>query len=290
MEEGKFEHPFIDNLVGIPHGDSEVKNATGKSVEEYMRHTGSNKHEGVEIEKTPEDIEIIQFAIDSVNEVMKEYGREKDIELSMNHIHIVPVGGTEIVTQGNSKKAAQASTRSSLIIDRDPSNIQFCLRAFHEILHLKSYVALQILPPPEENSQSSLKAYRKGFMVVSRDGKERYFTDLEEGVIGMLTEKFFNEKIKSEILFSEELKNKGEVPFEFSRQEEIQLLNDLVDQIFEKNIDDFKSRDEILELFIRAQVNGNLLRVGKLIEKTFGKGSFREISEGNYPKDTHHDR
>ncbi len=284
MEGEKFEHPFIDNLVGIPGGDKNIKKEQGKSVESYMRYYGSKKHEDVEIEKTPRDMEILRFASDAASEIMHRYGREKDTEVFVDHIHIVPVGGTEMVTEGNSKKAAQASTRASFIIDRDPSDIQFCLRAFHEILHLKSYKALQIITPIEADQRPSLKTYRSGFAVTSRDGKQQYFTDIEEGVIGLLTEQFFEEKIKISETFKQELIERGDMPFEFSRQVEIRQLQDLVEQIWEKNTDQFSNKDEILNLFISTQIKGNLLPVGKLIEKTFGKGSFREIGEGQFPK------
>jgi len=61
--------------------------------------------------------------------------------------------------------------------------------------------------------------------------------------------------------------------------EERQQFNSMVDELFEKNKDDFESREEVFRLFAEATVSGRLLPVARLIEKTFGKGSFRLISK-----------
>ncbi len=57
------------------------------------------------------------------------------------------------------------------------------------------------------------------------------------------------------------------------------LLNKLIDDIFLKNQSDFSSREEVFSLFATASMSGNLLPVARLVEKTFGKGSFRVIGE-----------
>ena len=34
-----------------------------------------------------------------------------------------------------------------------------------------------------------------------------------------------------------------------------------------------------MKLFMKRQINGNILPIGKLIDKTFGPGSFRKLGE-----------
>lgn len=64
---------------------------------------------------------------------------------------------------------------------------------------------------------------------------------------------------------------------EYARERE--RLNKLIDELFEKNEGTFKDREGVFDVFARAVMTGRLLPVARLIEKTFGKGSFRELGE-----------
>ncbi len=67
------------------------------------------------------------------------------------------------------------------------------------------------------------------------------------------------------------------IPREYEQQRE--KLNELIDELYEQNKDKFGDREEVFDVFARAVMTGRLLPVARLIEKTFGKGSFREIGE-----------
>ncbi len=56
-------------------------------------------------------------------------------------------------------------------------------------------------------------------------------------------------------------------------------LNKLITELYEKNKESFKDQEEIFALFAQAALSGRLLPVARLIEKTFGKGSFRRTGE-----------
>ncbi|MCX6719432.1 MAG: hypothetical protein NTZ38_03605 [Candidatus Taylorbacteria bacterium] len=104
---------------------------------------------------------------------------------------------------------------------------------------------------------------------------------------GLLTQRFFENVIRNSPLFAEEMDDilkTGKLP-EDSRQEEQESLNKLIDDIIDNNPDTGMSRDEIVEMFIDAKINGNLLGIGRLIEKSLGKGSFRATGEKSMWKD-----
>lgn len=65
----------------------------------------------------------------------------------------------------------------------------------------------------------------------------------------------------------------------FTYKNERDTLNSLIDRLYEKNLGDFLDREEVFRLFAEGMFSGNLLTVGKLIEKTFGAGTFRKIGE-----------
>ncbi len=57
------------------------------------------------------------------------------------------------------------------------------------------------------------------------------------------------------------------------------MLNSLIDKVWKSHKEEFKDKDEVFDVFAKAYVTGNMLPVGRLIEDTFGKGSFRKIGE-----------
>lgn len=56
-------------------------------------------------------------------------------------------------------------------------------------------------------------------------------------------------------------------------------LNKLVGDVYEKNKEDFKSREDVFNLFARATMSGRLLPLARVIEKTYGKGAFRKLGK-----------
>jgi hypothetical protein len=63
------------------------------------------------------------------------------------------------------------------------------------------------------------------------------------------------------------------------RIEEVENLEKLCGEIVAKSEGKFKTNDEVFDLFARANYGGNMLTLGKTIEKTLGKGSFRRVAE-----------
>lgn len=70
----------------------------------------------------------------------------------------------------------------------------------------------------------------------------------------------------------------------FSYGEERENLNLLMDKIVEKNSGKFKNKEEVLMVFAKGMITGNILPLGRLLDRTFGKGIFRKI--GELDKDT----
>lgn len=77
-----------------------------------------------------------------------------------------------------------------------------------------------------------------------------------------------------------------------SYYKEIKEHNELIDYIYEANKQElnkdgslkYKSRQDVLDLFIKAAYTGKVLELARLIEKTYGKGSFRLMGESTIKK------
>lgn len=276
------EKPHFDRLVGIKDMPNIPNDAPRDEVERIISDTLENEGgkfiEGLELEKTEQDREIIELASQEVNQYLQQYGRENVPEIPLNNIHLLKEGGTEEYTNGDLRGGGASSVKNSVIIDRGTSDLRLAQTLFHELYHQKVYKALQIT----KEDEPKLTSYHTGFKIISRDGEKIYFRDLEEALTSLAEQKFFTEVLANEERFRAEIEGMTveEKSSLFTRNGERDKFNALVDKLWEENKEQFDSRDAILNMFFEAQATGRLLKVARLIEKTFGKGSFREIGEG----------
>ncbi len=273
----KFSHRIFDRVVGLTDEMKQRLEEVNTYIDHLIDERGGKWLEGFEVEKTEREKEIIDFVNIEADRILKELGREKPSDITESNIHVLRENGTYDYTEGRLQEGSHATTRGSILVDRQDSDIQFALILFHELMHMKVYKALQLLQSDEGND---FGAYRSGFSVTDRKGKNIYFSSLEEAVIGNLTKKFYDDVLVHNSLFADEVSGtKSNNTHNISRMEELEFLNKLVDDLWEANKDVYETRDDIFKLFIDAHVNGKLLQIGRLIEKTFGKGSFRRLAE-----------
>ena len=107
---------------------------------------------------------------------------------------------------------------------------------------------------------------------------ERYHDTLTEN-----DEKFFNEDMYfADIVQEKSSENKGFPSFSlraygFSYKKERVILEELVKKLYEKNREKFNNTEEVLNLFKEGAMTGNMMKYGRLIDNTFGKGTLRKI-------------
>lgn len=225
-----------------------------------------------EIDKSERDKEILSIATDAVRAYAAEYGRERFIELPLEHIHLLKPGGTAEMTEGRLEIGSHATVPGSIVIDRR-SDLETAITAFHELWHtLASHNAIQV------TKDGRLTWYRSGFGMSSRNGENEYFHHLDEALTGLATARFVNERLRAEEGFKDEIRereDRGEA-IDTTRKPEIAEFMRVVDDLAERNQESL-DREKVLDLFFRAQVTGNVLPVARLVEATYGKGSFRKL-------------
>lgn len=64
---------------------------------------------------------------------------------------------------------------------------------------------------------------------------------------------------------------------ECSYPSERAMLKLLIDTLYERNPSQFQSHNQVFDVFARAMLRDTLLPLGRLIERTFGRGSFKKI-------------
>lgn len=210
----------------------------------------------------------------------------------------------------------------AIMKEYDTSKLSFLQTMVHEMLHLQGFYSYQKsgqqdadLTLKNADESASMNIRRSGFSIGTKDGKKLFFHKLNESVTTELEirfEKTYMEKwselaaeLKDRNEYIERVARRDNIPIERIRQtvagvkgdksivhswvtypyhEERKQFNSLVDELYDKNIGDFESREEIFKLFAEATMAGRLLPVARLIEKTFGKGSFRMLGERSADK------
>lgn len=233
------------------------------------------KYEDIEIEKTERDLEIIALATETVKKFASEYGRNDFIDLTIDHIHFLKEGGVEELTEGRLGLGSHATILGEALINRR-DDLSTAITTFHELWHtLASYNALQV------TTEGELTWYRSGFSVNSRDGQRDMFHYLDEALVGYATKRFVDEVLRNRPDFKnliDEVENQGE-KIDSTREDELADLFIYIDFIYERNQDNFENREQLMEMFMKAQVTGNILPVAKLIDNTLAKGYFRKLSK-----------
>lgn len=226
----------------------------------------------LELEKTDRDREIIELAVSAADRFLEELGRNKRVLVPLDHIHYLKEGGVKEYTHGRLGVGSHASVLGEILVDRR-SDLKTAITTFHELWHTKVYVALQ------NTMRGKIKAYREGFSAYSRDGDNRWYYYLDEALTGFMTKRFFNEVLRQEESFKKEIQALKK-PVDTTRMRELSDFSKLVHDLWERNRDLFKTKDEIVKLFLDGQVNGKLLPIARLVEKTYGKEKFRQFGVG----------
>jgi hypothetical protein len=266
-----------------------------------------------EKEKTSSQIEICRLMNQMTNDMRVKYGLQP-FDISVSNIHIT--GNNLQLANGTEIGGFFDTPRQRAIVREARSNTEFADFVGHELTHFKSFGAIQL--PLGEETQLDYE-YRVGFAAKSRDGKQEFFHMIDEALTEELTiEMIESLKESNHPLFANDAKETSQVLAEYGDKlgfsdnlmqayylpddhpqrdrfrvsgipyaypEERQVLNVLIDKIYDGNTQDFAERDEVFDLFIQGKMQGNLLGIGRVIERTFGKGTFRKLGKVSSSQD-----
>jgi len=264
-----------------------------------------------EREKTPEELEIINLVNQKTNELRRKFSLP-NLNIPLENIYVVNNNDWPKEVSADSYYVPIGQ----FIVIREPkikhlrsSKTIFAKNLIHEIVHFKSYNSLKKL-----EDFSDFNVYKTGLKNFTRsDSDKLLFGNLDEAVVEELTikllkslrshplfEKEFERTEEAVKILSDETNTEGKpllngdefyIGFDqendeihsadFRRVQERNILNKLIEKIYtsDKNASKFKSREEVFDMFVEAVMTGRIVHLGKLIDKTFGKGTFRKIAE-----------
>jgi len=268
----------------------------------------------VERQKSAEDLQMIELADSETSKVLRHYD-ENPFSIPSGNIHFIDSD------KWNLREGTAGITRpqyQSILLRDDRSRSILYAHIFHEMLHFKSHYAVQV---PTEEGLEPLEDYRLGLSVHSRNIKKEYFHNLNEAVTEELTKRYvltaFNgpmfakerdqfvafrsaQNLKGNDVYALRVELDPEQPAErtrkglqrylvktkeFEYKEERAILKALCDNVACANPQKFSSSDEVLDLFAKAMFSGNILPLGRTIDGSFGKGTFRRIGAAGNDND-----
>lgn len=298
-----------------PERESGVLRIVGASTEEEKAILEHYKEifaeqrfiEETERKKTPEELELIKAINEKIPEFVKEYGGEP-LKIKPENIHLID---EKKLTEEQKRQVEKAGGASFIpedqLIGILPSSqeprLNLANHLVHEILHFNSFISFT-----KKEKEPTIQ--RVGLRILASDGTKFYLHDLDEALVAELTKRFSQRYLKTIPLLEDEIKEredfiKGLSPEdqepaqdiayittrklesgeyetiieEYTYSEERKQLHNLINELYERNKERFNSSEEVFKVFTKALFEGKLLDVGRLIEKTFGKGSFRKKAE-----------
>lgn len=274
---------------------------------ESLPKEGQDQMRKLEYPKSEKEIALIDFANEETSRLMQETGIEP-YDVPLDNFHIVP---PELYKKiGSGGVATAFITRQGMIFDaqrfRD-NPVYFGAVALHELLHLKAHLSMEVWG---ENDEVEKTPYREGVTVKALQrygysGKyHEHFAGLHEAIVAETEKRLLGKLLdhpelakEKEWLMSDEAK---EMRKELSEEKEIpedsivwvgkkgandwetigylrqrDVLNYVCEEIQKQFSDEYQSADDVYKLFLNAHFTGRLLSIARLVEKTFGKGSFR---------------
>jgi hypothetical protein len=266
--------------------------------------------EDKEVEKTMDEIKIISLSNKITNDLREKYGLPP-FDVPFKNIHIVDrKKWSDVLARvklDRNVSGFYGGHLQGIVVKETNSNLETFSLILHEMIHFKSYNALQIVES-KDKSDKKAKQYRVGLEMRSRrDDNKGYFININEAVTELLTMELMKKNMSNPLFKNEAEKTKelnkeyyndlsGDTflikiakldkenlfsltPIKFAYKNERMVLKELVEKLYEKNSDKFNNSEEVMDLFKEGAITGNMMKYGRLIDKTFGSGTLRKIGE-----------
>jgi len=189
-----------ERIIG---GTEEEKQVASKELQETFDERSKDLSE-YELEKSPEDLEILKKTEAIVDSIVARYGGEPKA-LPLDHIYVLKPGSVLAMTEGRLAGGIHKPMGLNIGVEKGKSKSLFASTVAHELFHLKSYKSARV-----GKSGEDVRLYRSGLSMFDKKnpdekvGEEKeYFSVIEEAIVAECTKKLLDE-IGGNALFSEE--------------------------------------------------------------------------------------
>lgn len=268
-------------------GLSEVVGSDSETAKKFFREFESrfnqNDPSEFDIEKRSDEVEMVNLIMQKIPDFVKKYGGNP-IVCAPEKIHFLKskeglTGLAKVFGTGEEKGLYDADAQTIYVFP-SISNAMNAHAIVHETLHLNSFQSHEV----DKKNPKFSEPRRRGFGIITKEGG--LFNGLDEAIIEELALRFEKEYLPQIKESPEQLRAYGGPQIERSvleakkgyYLEERRRLKYVIGDILKK-FDKFESEEEVFDIFAKAVMSGKLLEVAKLIEGTYGKGSFRKLGK-----------
>ncbi len=230
-----------------------------------------------ELEKTPEEIKLINLYNSYLQREFDELGIKEKPEILPEQIHLF--SHENFIKAFPNKKdldefhESETTKAGYLNIDRAPNRIEFYNTILHTMIHIVSFHKYLV-----ETEEKKFSSYRTGYRIadvrkIAREDEEhlRWFN---EAVVDKTTQDIFL-KYYSEIIKELNIpKNEEKIPVYYKR---IDSLNAIISEIAKQKGED---ENAVWQKIKRGQFTGEMMHL-RDVEKYLGKGVLKKIAHWN---------
>lgn len=298
MEEEYKKRPQIDKIEGF---DENFQKSFNKSLEGKIKEF--QKPLECEREKTEEEKEIINDILEKIPAFVKEYGAIKERDISLEQIHILDDKNFK-----NVNEFIEFLEKNELGMYNPAIGRIDITRLSENYLKMSHYLVNQLI---RANAFFSIKNdgnifdYNKiGFSFGKKEEEIKNFGYMNLAIMEELVKRFcqkyfpdirllkndFNKTNNKKIIkYNSQIDPLSAeylgIKYKYSHlNERIRFVN-MVDLLYKKNKNEFKSYEDVFKLFSTAVFQGSLMPIARLFKKTFNSyENFRkEAKETRYP-------
>ena len=310
--EPKFEEEERSSIYDVVGGTEEEQNSVlDDHVYEMQTDTGKYfevkeklyQVKDFEKEKTEEEIKMVKIVLERLDNFMKDMGDPNPLKIRPEQVHFLY---PDKIKAANLPLINFFDRRRQFIGICDLGNSLENMQGLaHETIHAHSFQSLEI------DKDKSVSDRRFGIRTKIRGGQNYYFEEINEAITEELTiifdrnylvsvpglekelelrQKFIDAHLQSndpeiresadEIAYIKVNNQKQQLEATgYSYPAARERFGSLVKEVFKANETLFKSEDEVFMLFVQAAMGGRMLDLARVVEKTYGKGSFRKLGK-----------
>lgn len=248
--------------------------------------------------KTPEEVRIINILLKSVPVFARKY-HAQDHPIAPRAIHFMETSDNLIESADCDPVKNKITVYSTANQERPPSPLALALQISHELMHFYAFKRYDVT-----SDEGKLASRRDGLAIKGDRNSTFGFQRLNEGLTEELNKRYdywYLSKTRSPILEHELSKRNnarlfyredigkeesGDIAFideqrklliKYGYPFERAVVRLLVSEIFTKQTSYFKRQEDVFTVFAKAYFSGQILDLVRLVESSFGKGSFHDL-------------
>lgn len=258
-----------------------------------------------------------QAAIQKINELLNAVLKELKLppfDISEKNIYSVPKSMYEEIDGKNVNDSYGFTRHQEQVIALNSEELTIPYKRIstllHEMIHLKGFLSVEASDDDQTLRRIGLEAHSSLKTNKENEDSFRHLIGLNEAVVSELQKRLFGQVVEQNPFLDEERKDllstqnkelikkakeKTKLPenefvyvgprgedgweaFTFPYREQRKVLEYLLETIQKTDPERFPSQDDVFHIFLQAHFGGQLIPLARVIDDTFGKGTFRVLA------------